>query len=794
MERLGRSVGELRESYDVVIVGSGYGGAVCASRLARAGRSVCVLERGREVRPGELPTDTTSFLRASQLEHPNGRVGDRSALFRFVVDDDCGAAMGCALGGTSLINAGVALRPDDGVWEEERWPAALRADDHRLLRDGFDRAEAMLRPTPYPTTMPRLAKLDALEAAARSMGMIGRFSRPSLTIAFTAGRNAAGIEQPACALCGDCLSGCNTGAKTTLLTTYLPDAAAHGAELFTEMDVRFVGRADEASTRATDAAAGWAVHFEPLALERHRFDAPPMFVRAGIVILAAGAFGSTEILLRSRAEGLAVSRALGHRFSGNGTTLAFGYDNACDVQAVGAPRGAVVGPAIAGMIDVRDGEKMVIQESSVPRPLAAGLGAVLRMTRSPGRGPASAEGLGAAVERLSAAFRSLSGDAIGRTQCYAVTARDDSGGRLELDGERLRLRWPGAGLQPIVAAIHERIAGVTAALGGRFVPNPAWANLRSHPPITTHPLGGCAMAEDGARGVVDHRGAVFDGEGSLTYDGLYVCDGSILPGALGYNPLLTIAALAERTALLLARERGWTIREGARTPSPSAPPSPSPSQSPSPSPSPPMGAASTASPRGLRFTERMSGYLRLGDTASPPAPPLARGLDATDFSFVCTLVWADLDALVADPGVHARSFGTALAPALSPHALRVLDGRFRLLVPHEDGTLRMTHRLLIEDRAGARYFVDGYKTIDAVKGSGVWPDTTTLFFTLHRGESACAPRIGHGAVDVTLRDLVSQVSTMTGGSRVRFLRSFATRMRDVYGTFFGGLDGLGGAQ
>ena len=70
-------------------------------------------EHVREVRPGELPTDTTSFMRASQLEHPNGRVGDRSALFRFVVDDDCGAAMGCALGGTSLINAGVALRPDD---------------------------------------------------------------------------------------------------------------------------------------------------------------------------------------------------------------------------------------------------------------------------------------------------------------------------------------------------------------------------------------------------------------------------------------------------------------------------------------------------------------------------------------------------------------------------------------------------------------------------------------------------------------------------------------------------------
>jgi cholesterol oxidase len=587
MQRIGKSIRELRDAYDVVVIGSGYGGAVSASRLARAGRRVCVLERGRELLPGDFPTNTASFVAASQLEHPRGRVGERSALFRFVMDDDCGAAMGCGLGGTSLINAGVALRPDAASWEDERWPSALRADADGLLRESFDRAEAMLRPAPYPPSMQRLKKLDALEAAARSMGSTGRFSRPPLTIAFTGGANAAGIEQPACALCGDCLSGCNTGAKTTLLTTYLPDAAAHGAELFTEIDVRFVVR----------AGAGYAVHFEPLVLERGRFDAAPMFVRASEVIISAGALGSTEILLRSREEGLAVSRALGRRFSGNATTLAFGYDNAREVQAVGAPSGAIVGPAISGMIDVRAGDRMMIQECSIPRPLAGALGAVLRTTRPERRG----------IQRLGEAFRALTGEAVERTQCYAVTAQDDSGGRLELEDGRLRLRWPGAGLQPIVGAIHSRISELTSALGGRFVPNPAWENLRSRPPITTHPLGGCCMAEDGSRGVVDDRGRVFDGDGDATHHGLHVCDGSILPGALGYNPLLTISALAERTASLLARERGWTIAHG---------------------PAPERRAESEPRPRdvhaGLRFTERMTGYLRLGPHEVPPAPPRAR--------------------------------------------------------------------------------------------------------------------------------------------------------------------------
>ncbi len=743
-ERIGSGVVELREQYDVVIVGSGYGGAVLASRLARAGRRVCVLERGREVRPGEFPSSAAGFARGSQVEHPRGQLGDRSALFRFVLDDDCGAVMGCGLGGTSLINAGVALRPDPSVFEDERWPAGLRADRGGLLRESFERAEAMLRPTPYPQEGPRLPKLDALEASSRAMGLGDAFSRPPLTIAFTAGKSAAGVDQPACKLCGDCLSGCNTGAKTTLLTTYLPDAKAHGAELFTEIDVRFVEK----------CAAGYSVHFEPLALQRGRFSAAPMFVRADVVILAAGALGSTGILLRSRAEGLGVSRELGRRFSGNATTLAFSYDSGREVNAVAAPPGAVVGPAIAGMIDVRRGTPMIIQESSVPRALGTALGLVLRTTAPEG-------GL---LRRFGALLRALTGDAVSRTQCYAVTARDDAGGALELDGDRLRIRWPGAGLQPIISAIHERIAEATAALGGVFVPNPAWAALPSHPPITTHPLGGCALADDGAHGVVDHRGRVFDGAGTTTHDGLYVCDGSVLPGALGCNPLLTIAALAERSAALLAQERGWTIDDRKRV-----------ARS-------PCRVAAAPAPRaqGLRFTERMTGYLTLGTSDAPPAPPSARGPGATDFSFVCTLAWDDVEALLADPGVLARSRGTVEAKALSPHALRVVDSRFQLLARHHDASLRMIHQLVLEDRPGKRFFLDGYKTIDAEKGSGVWADTTTLFFALHQGADASGPRVGHGAVEVLIPDLLRQLSTMRGEARLRFVASFGEQMRRVY--------------
>ena len=696
---------ELAGDIDVVVIGSGYGGAVCASRLARVGRRVCVLERGREVVPGEFPRDAASFVRAAQLEHPAGRIGERSALFRFVVDRDCGAVMGCGLGGTSLINAGVALRPDDELWDEPRWPARLRADRDGLLREGFERAEAMLRPRAYPEAMPRLPKLDTLEAAARATGDAGTFRRVPLTIAFEPGMTAAAVEQPACALCGDCLTGCNTGAKTTLLTTYLPDAVAHGARLFTEIDVRFIERAGD----------GYNVHFEPLALMRDRFGAAPMFVRAAVVIVAAGSLGSTEILLRSRARGLAVSSTLGRSFSGNATTLGFSYDIDREVRAF-VRGGEVVGPAIAGMIGVRDGEsRMIVQETAVPRPLAGALANVLRATGGP---------------RL----RALTGQSVARTQAYAVTARDEARGVLELDGDRLRIRWPGAGRQPIVSSIHARLEQVTRALGGKFVANPT-------PPISTHPLGGCAMAEDGARGVVDDRGRVFVGDTAETHDGLYVCDGSVFPGALGYNPLLTICALAERSAELLARERGWSSAAARHRPR-------------------------RATPSGLRFTERMVGHLR-------------RGADASDFSFVCTLMWDDLAALLADPAVEARSIGTVEAPALSPQPMTVVDGRFQLLVPHADGGLRMVHRLVVADRSGRSFFIDGYKIIDARQGRGVWADTTTLFFSVHAGRDASGERIGEGSVVVRLRDLARQVSTMRGGGG-RFVASFVSRMARVY--------------
>ncbi len=142
---------------------------------------------------------------------------------------------------------------------------------------------------------------------------------------FEDGVNNVGVKQAACKLCGDCMSGCNHSAKNTVLMNYLPDAKLHGAQIFTQVEVRYLEREDDL----------WLVHYQLLDTGREGFDAPTAVVSADIVILAAGTLGTNEILLRSKAAGLPMSDRVGHNFSGNGDVLAFAYNNDVDINMVG---------------------------------------------------------------------------------------------------------------------------------------------------------------------------------------------------------------------------------------------------------------------------------------------------------------------------------------------------------------------------------------------------------------------------------------------------------------------------
>ncbi len=126
---------------------------------------MCLLERGRELHPGEYPRSTKAATEHLQLDPAGGQLGDRRSLYAFHVGEDVSVFSGCGLGGTSLVNANVALGPEPWVLDDDRWPLALRNDRAGLDR-GFQAAESMLRPVPYPDDFPPLAKIAALQRTA----------------------------------------------------------------------------------------------------------------------------------------------------------------------------------------------------------------------------------------------------------------------------------------------------------------------------------------------------------------------------------------------------------------------------------------------------------------------------------------------------------------------------------------------------------------------------------------------------------------------------------------------------
>ena len=546
MTRLALPLDRMQARYDVVVVGSGYGGGVAASRLQRMGKRVAVLERGREFVTGEFPGRFPDLRAEMQLAGKNMRLGSPTGLYDVRFGADMHVLVGCGLGGGSLINAGVALRPDARVFRDPVWPGQIGQDG--LIDEGYARAAKWVRPARDPAAAAQ-TKYKALESASGALGQ-GPVAAP-VVVGFEDCVNPAGIAQPACTRCGDCCGGCNVGAKNTVALTYLPDAVRHGAEIFTHARVRHVSK---------DRDGRWRVHFERLGGGA----GGPSSVAADMVVMAAGTLGSTEILLRSRDQGLALSDRLGARFSANGDIIAFGYGAKSPVNAIGVghpPKVAdiAVGACVSGQIEIVDerdlANSLTIQEGVLPSALAP----ILPVLFIP-----NGRLLGALKSLVAGVYKGpFSG-----LQTFFAVSHDSSSGRMVLEDDRLTLSWPGASDEPVYRRLDAALEALVRAAGGRYVKNPLAGTMMGRQPATAHPLGGCGMGAERGEGVVNHKCQVFDaqaGAGSTdVHEGLYVMDGAVMPRSLGVNPLLTITALAERAMLHVAHDRGLSFDAEAR--------------------------------------------------------------------------------------------------------------------------------------------------------------------------------------------------------------------------------------
>jgi cholesterol oxidase len=540
MTRLSRPLDQLESRYDVIVVGSGYGGGVSASRLARAGKRVAVLERGREILTGEFPTRFPDFKNEFQVRGKSYKMGPSTALYDVRLGEDMHVLVGCGLGGGSLVNAGVSLRPDVRVFADKVWPGQLAQDG--TLDEGFRRAEAWVRPQSDPRAA-EMTKFNVLAHAGREIGH--EAIAPRIAVGFEDTVNPAGIAQAACTRCGDCCGGCNVGAKNTVALTYLPDAARHGAHIFTQISVRHVSKVGET----------WQVHAVDVG-DNKKGETASFTIEAPVVVLAAGTLGSTEILLRSREAGLSLSDRLGSRFSANGDIIAFGYGAKTPVNAVGVGHpskveGLEVGASVSGQIEIRDPDdlsrELNVQEGALPSAIAP----VLPVMFLP-----NGRLLGAVQSLINGVYKGP----FASLQTFFAVSHDTASGRFGLVEDRLTLSWPGAKDEEVYARLDSVLEGLVRASGGDYVKNPLAGTVMGSTPATAHPLGGCGMGRDREGGVVNHKCQVFDGgkgQGeTAVHEGLFVIDGSVIPRSLGVNPLLTITALSERAMIHFASDRG----------------------------------------------------------------------------------------------------------------------------------------------------------------------------------------------------------------------------------------------
>ncbi|KAB2889702.1 MAG: GMC family oxidoreductase [Kofleriaceae bacterium] len=559
------------EHVETVIVGSGFGGSVTAFRLAEAGKPVLLLERGNLMPPGSFPR-APHLVRRNFWDPSAGLYGMWNVWFF----RKYGALVSSGVGGGSLIYANVLLRKDERwfVTEEpgrpgyEHWPVS-----RAILDPHYDNVLAAMSAQVFPEHAPycdtgkvlhfrRAVERLAAKDPKRSL------VKPPLAVIFASddrpaqigtpigvpGDNLHGCARTTCTLCGECIIGCNTGAKNTLDLNYLSRAKKLGADIRHLHEVRRFRRLPGSGPRFE---VTYVVH-DPGLVEPHDTSAlEERVVTCDRLVIAAGALGSTYLMLKNR-EAIGVrSKELGARFSGNGDLLAFAIACVGDDKRplrFDPTRGPTITSALreADRLDTgnpHDGRGFYLEDAGFPSQmawLAEGLnpiGWLVRVARLMKRFARKLVGMDDDPD-VGEEFASVfgSGDLAATLLPLLGMGRDVPDGAFDLAGprERLRLTWSHDRSRDYFDRVEAAARDIAGELRGQFVLNPTSRFFKRL--VTVHPLGGVPMGRTIADGVVDSFGRVFE------CDGLWVLDGSILPGPVGPNPALTIAAIADRAA------------------------------------------------------------------------------------------------------------------------------------------------------------------------------------------------------------------------------------------------------
>jgi cholesterol oxidase len=515
--------------YDVVVIGSGFGGSVAALRLTEKGYRVAVIEAGRRFADDEFAKtswDARRYLWAPRL----GCFG----IQRIHLLKDVLVLAGAGVGGGSLVYANTLYRPLGAFYADRQW--AHITDWESELAPFYDQASRMLGVVTNPT----VTKADeVMQKVAADMGISESYHQTPVGVFFgKPGERAAdpffggaGPERTGCTECGSCMTGCRVGAKNTLVKNYLYLAERAGAKVIALTTVTSV-RSEPDGT--------FTVGLQKTGRVGKRFQTT---ITAGKVVLAAGTWGTQNLLHQMRDSGVLprLSARLGELSRTNSESI--------------------LGSARLSVDPTRDFSHGVAITSSIHpddqthiEPVRYGKGSnamgLLQTLSTDGSlaVPRWRQALQFAREHPLLTLRLLSVYRWSeRTVILLIMQSLDNSITTYLKpglfGRRRYTSKQGHG-EPnpgFIPAAHEASELAAKHIGG--YPGGSWGEL-ANIPLTAHFIGGCAIASDAEHGVIDpyHR--------AYGYPGISIVDGSAISANLGVNPSLTITAQAERAFAL----------------------------------------------------------------------------------------------------------------------------------------------------------------------------------------------------------------------------------------------------
>ncbi len=531
----------MKNKYDVVVIGSGFGGAITACRLAQAGRSVCLLEKGRRWGCTEFPRGAAE-VSTKAVWDPKETQKSRQGFIEYVPFKNMDVVQGIGVGGGSLHYFNVHMQPPAFIFNSSQWPQGVTLKNLRpYYRVAADMLGACSVTPPHARVMP--LRTTVFQDAAERLGRRAELVPICVHFGKDGKQSVGGKSQKACDYCGNCMLGCHNNAKNTLDLNYIPLAEQHGAEVYPLHEVLKLVPNDQ----------GYRVHFK----DNSREDEPcPGEVQGRQVILGAGTLGTNELLLRCKKLYRTLpnlSPQLGKRFSGNGDFIFAGAYLPDQLVEPGRGPSITAGIGFAG----DNGQHVYIEDLGYPDPFIWYFNAMiprplqmrerfrqLRCYLLKARGRRAEFEL----ERL------LEDGFLSHFLPYLGMGTDAADGIFKLNSQgKLALDWSFKNSRAMYEVMLGHMKSLSEAAGGTFINSFMWKSLLLrwpfHKTLTAHPLGGCVMSDCPAEGVANQWGEVWG------YPGLFVADGALVPSAISVNPSATISALAERVAFHIIHGR-----------------------------------------------------------------------------------------------------------------------------------------------------------------------------------------------------------------------------------------------